>query len=68
MVDRLYFGYDCIYVLGLKNWRRDIYLESGMLISWNSVHENSDKKETEKQHHGDEKKRGDCLLQGFLGV
>ena len=55
MVDRLHFSYDRIYVFGLRNWRKDIYLESGMLIPWNSVHENSDKKEIEKQHHGNEK-------------
>ena len=55
MVDRLHFGYDCFYVFGRKNWRKDIYLESGKLIPWNSVHENSNKKETKKQHYGDEK-------------
>ena len=46
-------------------------MESGKLIPWNSVHENSDKKETKKQRHGDEKevatKRKDCLVLGFLG-
>ena len=55
MVGRLYFGYNCFFLFGLKNWKRVIYLESGKLIPWNSVHENSDKKETKKLHHGDEK-------------
>ena len=69
---RLHYGYGSIYEFELKNCMKDMYLESRKLLPLSNVHENSDKRETKKQHHDSEKVvaiwRKDRLLLGFEGV
>ena len=54
---------------GRKGCRICIYLESRKLLPWNNVYENSDKRETKKQHQKAVATwRKDLLLLGFEAV